>query len=125
MEGDQKDKFLKIPPRELPVCSGHKVDCDFCLPAQRDPPDQESWEGFQHMLGTMLQMMWTQASGAPSGNHGLFHRFHIEALTIEGVYKKKGHRNFPLEQVARWVVIEAFAVSGECMVEGRNKNTHG
>ncbi|KAK7114135.1 glycosylphosphatidylinositol anchor attachment 1 protein-like isoform X2 [Littorina saxatilis] len=73
------------------------------LQHRRDPHDQESWEGYQHTLRTMLKMMWTQASGAPSGNHGLFHRFHIEALTIEGVHKKKGVRNVPLEQVARVV----------------------
>ena len=83
------------------LCSEHKAYSDHCLSLQRDHQDQESWEGFQHTLRTMLQMMWSQASGAPSGNHGLFHRFHIEALTIEGVYKKKGNRNFPLEQVAR------------------------
>ncbi|XP_076469797.1 GPI-anchor transamidase component GPAA1-like [Babylonia areolata] len=70
---------------------------------QRDPPDQETLEGYQHMLGTMLRMMWSQASGAPSGNHGLFHRFHIEALTVEGVSKPRGHRSYPLEQIARVV----------------------
>ncbi|KAL8596826.1 hypothetical protein ACOMHN_027155 [Nucella lapillus] len=70
---------------------------------QYDPQEQETLEGFQHMLTTMLQMMWSQASGAPSGNHGLFHRFHIEALTLEGVSKEKGDRNYPLEQIARVV----------------------
>lgn len=49
----------------------------------------------------MLHMMWSQASGAPSGGHGLFHRYHIEALTLEGVRFKKGFRNHPLEKIAR------------------------
>lgn len=34
---------------------------------------------FQHML----QMVLTQASGVPNGNHGLFHRYGIEAVTLE------------------------------------------
>jgi glycosylphosphatidylinositol transamidase len=53
------------------------------------------------MLKTMLSMMWTQASGAPSGNHGMFHRFHIEALSLEGVATKKAPRQYDLEQIAR------------------------
>ncbi|GFO42975.1 glycosylphosphatidylinositol anchor attachment 1 protein [Plakobranchus ocellatus] len=53
----------------------------------------ESLEDFKLSLSTMLRMMWYQASGAPSGNHGMFHKFHIEALTIQGVAKKKGSHN--------------------------------
>ncbi|XP_025419796.1 glycosylphosphatidylinositol anchor attachment 1 protein [Sipha flava] len=40
-------------------------------------------------LSTMLSMVMTQATGVPDGNHGLFHRFGIEAITLEG-YEKKG-----------------------------------
>ncbi|KAJ0171607.1 hypothetical protein K1T71_013157 [Dendrolimus kikuchii] len=35
-------------------------------------------------LWTMLGMISTQLSGVPNGNHGLFHRFGIEAVTLEG-----------------------------------------
>ena len=49
----------------------------------------ETIKGFQYTLGTMLRMMWTQATGVPSGNHGMFHRYHIEAVTLEGVRRKK------------------------------------
>nr|XP_018917594.1 PREDICTED: glycosylphosphatidylinositol anchor attachment 1 protein [Bemisia tabaci]XP_018917595.1 PREDICTED: glycosylphosphatidylinositol anchor attachment 1 protein [Bemisia tabaci] len=35
-------------------------------------------------LNTLVSMVATQASGVPNGNHGLFHRFGIEALTLEG-----------------------------------------
>lgn len=35
---------------------------------------------FRHMLTMVL----TQASGVPNGNHGLFHRYGIEAVTLEG-----------------------------------------
>ena len=31
----------------------------------------------------MVMMMFYQASGRPSGNHGLFHRYRIEALTMK------------------------------------------
>lgn len=37
-------------------------------------------DNFRHMLA----MVMTQATGVPNGNHGLFHRYGIEALTIEG-----------------------------------------
>ena len=32
----------------------------------------------------MVMMMFYQASGRPSGNHGLYHRYRIEALTMRG-----------------------------------------
>lgn len=33
-------------------------------------------------------MLASQATGLPSGNHGFFHRYHIEAITLEGCVKK-------------------------------------
>ncbi|KPJ00765.1 Glycosylphosphatidylinositol anchor attachment 1 protein [Papilio xuthus] len=35
-------------------------------------------------IWTMLGMVNTQFPGVPNGNHGLFHRFGIEAVTLEG-----------------------------------------
>lgn len=35
-------------------------------------------------LSHMISMVLTQATGVPNGNHGLFHRYGIEALTLEG-----------------------------------------
>ncbi|XP_068624983.1 glycosylphosphatidylinositol anchor attachment 1 protein [Battus philenor] len=35
-------------------------------------------------IWTMLSMVNTQFPGVPTGNHGLFHRFGIEAVTLEG-----------------------------------------
>ena len=35
-------------------------------------------------LVAMVMMMFYQASGRPSGNHGLYHRYRIEALTMRG-----------------------------------------
>lgn len=37
-------------------------------------------------------MIITQSTGVPTGNHGLFHRYGIEAITLEG-YKKAGSTN--------------------------------
>lgn len=35
-------------------------------------------------IWTMVGMVSTQLAGVPNGNHGLFHRFGIEAVTLEG-----------------------------------------
>ncbi|OWF36351.1 Glycosylphosphatidylinositol anchor attachment 1 protein [Mizuhopecten yessoensis] len=63
---------------------------DVTLHKQADPYLWNTLEGYQSSLSNMMQMMWTQASGISSGNHGLFLRYHIEALTLEGVAPKKG-----------------------------------
>nr|CAD7265801.1 unnamed protein product [Timema shepardi] len=42
-----------------------------------------------HQLKTLMAMVTTQATGIPNGNHGLFHRFGIEAVTLEGFEKKE------------------------------------
>ncbi len=55
-------------------------------------PNLYGWKGFWRSLHTMLQMASKQASGIPNGNHGLFHRFGIEAVTIEGVLRKRKKR---------------------------------
>ncbi|XP_046574937.1 LOW QUALITY PROTEIN: glycosylphosphatidylinositol anchor attachment 1 protein-like [Haliotis rubra] len=64
--------------------------------------DPETFEGYTHALKTMLNMMWYQAPGSPTGNHGLFHRFHIEALTLSGEPEKRG-RNVGLDKSGRIV----------------------
>lgn len=87
----------------LAVRLGRREQVHVTLHNRGDHHDQETWEGFQRSLGTMLHMMWTQASGAPSGCHGVFHRYHIEALTLEGVSTSKGVRSYPLDQLARVV----------------------
>lgn len=51
----------------------------------------KDFDDWQHNLKTLIAMMKTQATGIPSGNHGLLHRYNIEALTLEGKsIKKKG-----------------------------------
>lgn len=36
-------------------------------------------------LKRMLSMILSQATGVPNGNHGLFHRYRVESLTLEAV----------------------------------------
>jgi glycosylphosphatidylinositol transamidase len=57
-----------------------------------DHPRPESWKGYQRSLKTLMYMIMKQSTGIPSGNHGLFHRFGIESVTIEGVFKKRRNR---------------------------------
>ncbi|KAL9974545.1 hypothetical protein ACROYT_G011593 [Oculina patagonica] len=42
-----------------------------------------AWADSVQSLVTMVMMMFYQASGRASGNHGLFHRYRIEALTMK------------------------------------------
>ena len=71
---------------------------------QADPGDAASWEGWQASLKTMLLMMWRQASGRPSGNHGLFHRYRVEAVTLQGVKMKNARHTFGLNEIGRSVL---------------------
>jgi glycosylphosphatidylinositol transamidase len=50
--------------------------------------------GPSHMtkLMNMMSMVLTQTTGVPTGNHGLFHKYGIEALTLECV--KKASTNY-------------------------------
>lgn len=47
----------------------------------------DPYKTWAYSLRTMLEMVFAQASGVPNGNHGLFHRFGIEAVTLTG-YRK-------------------------------------
>ncbi|XP_067052585.1 glycosylphosphatidylinositol anchor attachment 1 protein-like isoform X1 [Acropora muricata] len=51
-----------------------------------------TWADSVSSLVTMVMMMFHQASGRPTGNHGLFHRYRIEALTMResGVTEEYG-----------------------------------
>ncbi|XP_063897484.1 glycosylphosphatidylinositol anchor attachment 1 protein [Helicoverpa armigera] len=41
-------------------------------------------DDWMNSFRTMFDMVITQIDGVPDGNHGLFHRFGIEAVTLEG-----------------------------------------
>ncbi|XP_064466866.1 glycosylphosphatidylinositol anchor attachment 1 protein-like [Ornithodoros turicata] len=46
--------------------------------------DSHTVKAWKHPFYTMLSMMTVQATGLPNGGHGLFHRYAIQSLTIEG-----------------------------------------
>lgn len=61
----------------------------------------DSMDGFQYSLKTMLMMMWRQAPGIPSGNHGLFHRYNVEAVTLHGTKLKNAKQNLGFAEMGR------------------------
>jgi len=71
------------------------------LHKRSDYHNPESFNGFLYSLKTMLLQMTQLASGSPTGNHGLFHRYSIEAVTLRGV-KVKGTKNlFGFREIGR------------------------
>ncbi|NWS64090.1 GPAA1 protein, partial [Chunga burmeisteri] len=47
--------------------------------------DWDSLPAYAHSLQTLLLMVLAQASGQPRGDHGLFLRYRIEAITLRGI----------------------------------------
>ncbi|XP_044309241.1 glycosylphosphatidylinositol anchor attachment 1 protein isoform X1 [Varanus komodoensis] len=47
--------------------------------------DWDSLPAYLHSLQTLLLMVLKQGSGRPQGDHGLFLRYHIEAITVRGI----------------------------------------
>jgi len=70
-----------------------------------DASHPENWNGYWKSFRTFISMAAKQAAGGiPSGNHGLFHRFGIEAVTIESVHKltkRSRRRDFNLFTAGR------------------------
>ncbi|KAK7867039.1 hypothetical protein R5R35_005680 [Gryllus longicercus] len=48
----------------------------------------DPWRQWSYSFRTMMSMVFTQATGMTNGNHGLFHRFGIEAVTLEGFERR-------------------------------------
>ncbi|BES98848.1 Gaa1-like, GPI transamidase component [Nesidiocoris tenuis] len=63
------------------------------------PPNEQ----YFHSLYTMTFMVLGQATGVPDGNHGLFHRFGIEAVTMEGHEADGNGQHITLHHVGRVV----------------------
>ncbi|XP_062424568.1 glycosylphosphatidylinositol anchor attachment 1 protein [Rhea pennata] len=47
--------------------------------------DGDTLAAYAHSLQTLLLMVLKQGSGRPQGDHGLFLRYHIEAVTVRGI----------------------------------------
>ena len=50
----------------------------------------------------MFHMMWNQAGGRPTGNQGLFHKYRIEAVTLQGVKLKNAKKFYSTLQIERF-----------------------
>ncbi|XP_062900755.1 glycosylphosphatidylinositol anchor attachment 1 protein [Mobula hypostoma] len=67
--------------------------------------DGDSLDGYLHSLHTMLLMVLKQGSGKPQGDHGLFLRYHIEAVTIRGI---NSFRQYKFDMVTVGKVFEGI-----------------
>jgi glycosylphosphatidylinositol transamidase len=70
---------------------------------QKDVLRIDDYSQWLYSLKTMLLGVWKQASGSPSGNHGLFHRYHIEALTLQGVKIRGAVKNAGFTEIGKYV----------------------
>lgn len=59
----------------------------------KDPMIMPKTKYWNSKLKTMISMIVTQAVGVPDGNHGLFHRFGIEAVTLKAYPPKNKNGN--------------------------------
>lgn len=66
--------------------------------------DLRSVDGLIHSLKTMLLQMSHLATGSPTGNHGLFHRYNIEAITLRSIKLKTSRVSFSFTDVGRYVL---------------------
>lgn len=74
------------------------------IPRYYRDPVKEWWNNFQNLL----LMMATQAVGIPNGNHGLFHRFGIQALTLEGFENSNTRNNNKIWTLGTGRIIEGI-----------------
>ena len=62
---------------------------------------QVSAGDFEASLDTLLRTMSWQTNGIPSGNHGLFYKYRIEAYTLKGIVQ--GGYKVDVEAIGRSV----------------------
>ncbi|KAM6455334.1 glycosylphosphatidylinositol anchor attachment 1 protein isoform 2-T2 [Liasis olivaceus] len=67
--------------------------------------DWDSLPAYLHSLQTLLLMVLKQGSGHPQGDHGLFLRYHIEAITIRGI---NSFRQYKFDMGAMGVTLEGI-----------------
>lgn len=54
-------------------------------------------------LETLIKTMAGQVTGLPSGNHGLFYKYRIEAYTLKGVEPTNNQHSVDFESLGRYV----------------------
>lgn len=56
-------------------------------------PQNDRYRHWKHSFGTMMSMVLSQSTGIPTGNHGLYLRFGIQAVTMHGFLKPNSRGN--------------------------------
>uniref|UniRef100_A0A182TRU7 GPI-anchor transamidase component GPAA1 n=1 Tax=Anopheles melas TaxID=34690 RepID=A0A182TRU7_9DIPT len=72
---------------------------------------------YQDKLLNLLSMVFSQASGVPTGNHGLFHKYGIEALTLEAVKRERAQQQQFQEVGSMLRIIEGISRSLNNLLE--------
>ncbi|KAG8181461.1 hypothetical protein JTE90_017523 [Oedothorax gibbosus] len=67
------------------LCNREEIPTTFQSQFNYYPSKPLTWESWSNNFVTMSRMILMQATGLPSGGHGLFHRFGIQALTLKSV----------------------------------------
>ncbi|XP_014214858.1 glycosylphosphatidylinositol anchor attachment 1 protein isoform X1 [Copidosoma floridanum] len=80
-----------------------------------DTYEKDRLKKWWYQFSTLMSMTLTQATGIPTGNHGLFHRFGIEAITLEGFDSGKNEMKHHLYHVGR--VVESIIRSLNNLLE--------
>ncbi|XP_055946175.1 glycosylphosphatidylinositol anchor attachment 1 protein-like [Argiope bruennichi] len=84
------------------LCNREEIMTSFQSRFNYYPSKILTWKSWWHNFNTMGRMISLQATGLPSGGHGLFHRFGIQALTLKSVTdKRSGRESVSLIQIGR------------------------
>lgn len=71
---------------KMGIVSGHQQTNEF----NRGGATSSWQDNFQHMFSMIL----TQSTGVPNGNHGLFFRYGIQAVTLEGHQREQSNHRY-------------------------------
>lgn len=93
----------------------HKEDIRRSVQKRFDFKSENNYKKWLYRGKTMAMMIMTQATGVPTGNHGLFHRFGIEAITLEGFEKTTNGPEANFSKVGR--VVESIIRSLNNLLE--------
>ncbi|XP_051172002.1 glycosylphosphatidylinositol anchor attachment 1 protein [Leptopilina boulardi] len=93
----------------------HKEDIRRSVQQRFDYKSENKYNKWLYRGKTMAMMIMSQATGVPTGNHGLFHRFGIEAITLEGFEKTTNGPEANFSKVGR--VVESIVRSLNNLLE--------
>ncbi|XP_033222343.1 glycosylphosphatidylinositol anchor attachment 1 protein [Belonocnema kinseyi] len=93
----------------------HKEEIRRTVQRRFDFKSDNKFDKWLYRGKTMASMIMSQATGVPTGNHGLFHRFGIEAITLEGFEKTTSGPEASFSKVGR--VVESIVRSLNNLLE--------